>query len=153
MCPAMTFLLVFITFLVLYCPLYSVICLLVPFKGFAISSLKHRKTRYMVIHLAVFSRIGNMNKAQLQKFNFAFVTVLQQALQKNRPIVFRSHLMRASQVKLAETVLAKYGHSYRVSKVILSRTERIGITCQMLFQEWRLVRVSRGGVMIVVMVR
>ncbi|GKV75883.1 hypothetical protein PEC106568_10570 [Pectobacterium carotovorum subsp. carotovorum] len=149
----MTFLLVFITFLALYCPIYSVICLLVPFKGFVISSMQHRKTRYAVIHLALFSRIGHLNKTQLRKFNSAFVSSLQLALQKKRTIVFRSHLMRGSQVRLAETVLAQYGHRYRVSKVTLSRTERVGITCQMLFQEWRPVRVPREGVMFVVMMR
>ncbi len=150
---AMNFLLAMILFLVLYCPIYSTLCLLVPFRGFSCSPLQHRGKRYAVIHLALFSRIGQLNKKKLQRFNMVFVLLLQRALQKeNQSVIFRSHLMRTSQVRLAEKILAKYGRRYRVSIVTLSRTERIGITCQMLLQEWRLVVVPRDGVMIVVLV-
>lgn len=150
----MIFLIVFIIFLVLYCPIYATLCLLMPFKGFSNSPLRHRGKQYAVIHLALFSRIGQLNKKKLQRFNVAFVSLLQRTLQKeNQSVIFRSHLMRANQVRLAEKVLAKCGRRYRVSRIVLPRTERIGITCQMLLQEWRLVFIPRDGVMIVVPVQ
>lgn len=150
----MLFLLLLIASFALYCPIYSAICLLVPFKGFSVSSLKHRDIRYTVIHLALFSRVGHLNKKQLQRFNSAFVSTLQSALhKKSKSVVFRSHLMRTSQVRLAERVLAQYGYRHRVSTIVLSRAERVGITCQMLLQEWRVVRIPREGVMIVIMMR
>lgn len=147
----MTFLFLIAITLVLYCPIYTVICLIVPFKGFSLSYMKHRRQRYTVIHLALFSRIGHLSRSRLRKFNRAFVSTLQHALQEKRQsIIFRSHLMRASQVQLAENVLAKSGRRYRVFNIVLSRSEQVGIVCQMLLQEWRLVAIPPEGTMIVV---
>lgn len=147
-------LLIAVIFLILYCPIYSIICLFYPFKGFTNSSMKHRSKRYAVVHLALFSRIGHLNKNQLKKFNTAFICTLELALQKKKlPIIFRSHLMRAAQVQLAKQVLDKYGCYYRVSPVLLSKVERVGIMCQILLQEWRFVRVPRKGMMVLVRAR
>lgn len=147
----MIFLFLITATLVLYCPIYSVICLIVPFKGFSLSEMKHGKKLYAVVHLALFSRIGHLNQSRVRKFNSAFVSTLQHALQEKRhSIIFRSHLMRASQVQLAVSVLAKSGRRYRVFTVVLSRSERVGIVCQMLLQEWRLVAIPHEGIMIVI---
>lgn len=144
----------FVGTIALYCPIYFFICLLVPFKGFSVSYMKHRERNYAVIHISLFSRIGRLNKNQLKKFNTAFVSTLDTALQNKREsVVFRSHLMRASQVQLAENVLSGCGRRYRVSNVVLSRLERVGIICQTFLQEWRLVTIPHRGVMIVVMAR
>ncbi|AIK12795.1 hypothetical protein PEC301296_21090 [Pectobacterium carotovorum subsp. carotovorum] len=154
MWPLMIFVFLFVVFIVLYCPIYFFICLLVPFKGFSVSYMKHRRRRYAVVHVSLFSRIGHLNKNQLKKFNTAFVSTLDAALQNKREsVIFRSHLMRTSQVQLAENVLSKCGRRYRVSTVALSRVERVGIICQTFLQEWRLVTIPHRGVMIVVMAR
>lgn len=154
MWPLMISFFLFVVSIALYCPIYFSLCLLVPFKGFSVSYMTHRKRRYAVIHISLFSKIGRLNKNKLKKFNTAFVSTLDTALQSKREsVIFRSHLMRASQVRLAESVLSRRNRRYRVSIVVLSRMERVGIICQTFLQEWRLVTIPHQGVMIVVMAR
>ncbi len=104
-----------------------------------------------MIHLALFSKVGRLSKAQTRRFNAEFVSVLEKALgQHDCAVVLRSHLFRKPQIALAEGCLSKYDRKYRVVRVELSRFERVGIMLQMLMQEWRLVSVPNKGIMIVV---
>ncbi|WP_170158903.1 hypothetical protein [Brenneria alni] len=116
--------------------------------------MQHKRKLYWTIHLAPFSRVGSFNRARLHRFNTAFVSSLEDALCRGeRSIVIRSHLMRTAEIKLALTVLANYPCHYHVVPVVFSRFEQVGITFQMLLQEWRLVAVPSSGFMIVIACR
>lgn len=148
----MLFIVLLVVSLALYCPVFSLIAWLTPWKGFAVFSVKHRHKPYWAIHLALLDRVGRLEPRQVRRFHQGFVRALHEALSRPiRPIFFRSHLMRPAQVKLACQVLSQTaGWHYRTVGVTLPRWERWLMTIQMLLQEWRWVQVPPNGVMVVV---
>ncbi len=133
-----------------YCPVHRMICLF-TLRGFRVFGMRRRGKSYWFIHLATFSRVGTLNKSKLDYFNSTFVSALESAVQRgDRRIVFRSHLVRPGAIRLAAGTLTRHHCRYRVVPVEISRTERIGISLQMLLQEWRRVTVSKQGMMFVI---
>ncbi|EHU7154877.1 hypothetical protein KZK20_002329 [Salmonella enterica] len=142
--------------LALYCPFFTLIALVTPWKGFAVFSVKHRHRQYRAVHLALFDRVGTMNSRRARRYHQAFVQALEEALTSRpvRPVFFRSHLMRPAQVALACQVLShRAEYRCRIVHVTLPRWERTAIVAQMLLQEWRLVRLPPDQAVMVVIYR
>ncbi|ELI4382333.1 hypothetical protein Q7Z51_004891 [Salmonella enterica] len=142
--------------LALYCPFFTLIALVTPWKGFAVFSVKHRHRQYRAVHLALLDRVGTMNRRRARRYHQAFVQALEEALTSRpvRPVFFRSHLMRPAQVALACQVLS-HRAEYRchIVPVTLPRWERTAIVAQMLLQEWRFVRLPPAHAVMVVIHR
>lgn len=112
--------------------------------------LRHRGQRWRVIHLAVRERVGRMTRRRVRFYHDAFLRGLGEALQSGEPVLFRSHLMRPVQVRLACQALVYTRRRYRIVTVNISQYERRLMTLQMLLQEWRFIRIPEQGVMVVV---
>ncbi|ECR4900784.1 hypothetical protein R6V96_002329 [Salmonella enterica] len=143
--------------LVLYCPCFTLITLVTPWKGFAVFSVTHRCRQYWAVHLALLDRVGTMNRRRARRYHQAFVLSLEKALtaQPVRPVFFRSHLMRPAQIALACRVLShgaeRAEYRCRIVTVTLPRWERVAIVAQMLLQEWRFIPLpSENAVMVVI---
>lgn len=145
--------------LALYCPCFTVLAWLTPWKGFVVFKVVRHHRRYRAIHLSLLDRVGAMNRGRAERYHRAFVRALTQALtmdesagQPQGPVFFRSHLMRRAQVRLACRVLSRYpGWRYRVVSVTLPRWERLAMVAQMLLQEWRLITYPpENAVMVVI---
>ncbi|HIC3077734.1 TPA: hypothetical protein ACW2OB_000309 [Salmonella enterica] len=140
--------------LVLYCPCFTLITLVTPWKGFAVFSVTHRCRQYWAVHLALLDRVGTMNRRRARRYHQAFVLSLEKALtaQSVRPVFFRSHLMRPAQIALACRVLShRAEYRCRIVTVTLPRWERVAIVAQMLLQEWRFIPLpSEHAVMVVI---
>lgn len=142
--------------LALYCPFFTLIALVTPWKGFAVFSVKHRHRQYRAVHLALLDRVGTMNRRRARRYHQAFVQALEEALTSRpvRPVFFRSHLMRPAQVALACQVLSHSAeYRCRIVPVTLPRWERTAIVAQMLLQEWRFVRLPPAHAVMVVIHR
>lgn len=142
--------------LALYCPFFTLIALVIPWKGFAVFSVKHRHRQYRAVHLALLDRVGTMNRRRARRYHQAFVQALEEALTSRpvRPVFFRSHLMRPAQVALACQVLShRAEYRCRIVPVTLPRWERTAIVAQMLLQEWRFVRLPPAQAVMVVIYR
>ncbi|EAX6828157.1 TPA_asm: hypothetical protein G1X19_11225 [Salmonella enterica subsp. enterica serovar Typhimurium str. SL1344] len=142
--------------LALYCPFFTLIALVTPWKGFAVFSVKHRHRQYRAVHLALFDRVGTMNRRRARRYHQAFVQALEEALTSRpvRPVFFRSHLMRPAQVALACQVLShRDEYRCRIVHLTLPRWERTAIFAQMLLQEWRFVRLPPAQAVMVVIYR
>ncbi|ENM1244520.1 hypothetical protein AB6R96_002211 [Salmonella enterica] len=140
--------------LALYCPFFTLIALVTPWKGFAVFSVKHRQ--YRAVHLALLDRVGTMNRRRARRYHQAFVQALEEALTSRpvRPVFFRSHLMRPAQVALVCQVLShRAEYRCRIVPVTLPRWERTAIVAQMLLQEWRFVRLPPAHAVMVVIHR
>ncbi|EBY2753636.1 hypothetical protein DVF53_23935 [Salmonella enterica subsp. enterica serovar Kottbus] len=140
--------------LVLYCPCFTLIAWVTPWKGFAVFSVTHRHRQYRAVHLALLDRVGTVNRRRVRHYHHAFVQALETALLARpvRPVFFRSHLMRPAQVALACQVLShRTGYRCRIVPVTLPRWERIAMVAQMLLQEWRVIPLpSDQAVMVVI---
>lgn len=142
--------------LVLYCPCFTLIALVTPWKGFAVFSVTHRRRQYRAVHLALLDRVGTMNRRRARLYHQAFVLSLENALAARpvRPVFFRSHLLRPAQVALACQVLShRTEYRCRIVPVTLPRWERVAIVAQMLLQEWRFVPLPSGRAVMVVIHR
>ncbi|EDV1765035.1 hypothetical protein C9571_001714 [Salmonella enterica subsp. enterica serovar Braenderup] len=142
--------------LALYCPFFTLIALVTPWKGFAVFSVKHRHRQYRAVHLALLDRVGTMNRRRARRYHQAFVQALEEALTSRpvRPVFFRSHLMRPAQVALACQALShRAEYRCRIVPVTLPRWERTAIVAQMLLQEWRFVRLPPAHAVMVVIHR
>ncbi|EEM9345449.1 hypothetical protein GL442_26240 [Salmonella enterica] len=142
--------------LALYCPFFTLIALITPWKGFAVFSVKHRHRQYRAVHLALLDRVGTMNRRRARRYHQAFVQALEEALTSRpvRPVFFRSHLMRPAQVALACQALShRAEYRCRIVPVTLPRWERTAIVAQMLLQEWRFVRLPPALAVMVVIYR
>ncbi|EAA7200320.1 hypothetical protein DQJ78_04900 [Salmonella enterica subsp. enterica serovar Newport] len=142
--------------LALYCPFFTLIALITPWKGFAVFSVKHRHRQYRAVHLALLDRVGTMNRSRARRYHQAFFQALEEALTSRpvRPVFFRSHLMRPAQVALACQVLShRTEYRCRIVPVTLPRWERTAIVAQMLLQEWRFVRLPPAQAVMVVIHR
>lgn len=142
--------------LALYCPFFTLIALITPWKGFAVFSVKHRHRQYRAVHLALLDRVGTMNRRRARRYHQAFVQALEEALTSRpvRPVFFRSHLMRPAQVALACQALShRAEYRCRIVPVTLPRWERTAIVAQMLLQEWRFVRLPPAHAVMVVIHR
>ncbi|EBO9565141.1 hypothetical protein CG594_20855 [Salmonella enterica] len=142
--------------LALYCPFFTLIALVTPWKGFAVFSVKHRHRQYRAVHLALLDRVGTMNRRRARRYHQAFVQALEEALTSRpvRPVFFRSHLMRPAQVALVCQVLYhRAEYRCRIVPVTLPRWERTAIVAQMLLQEWRFVRLPPAHAVMVVIHR
>lgn len=142
--------------LALYCPFFTLIALVTPWKGFAVFSVKHRHRQYRAVHLALLDRVGTMNRRRARRYHQAFVQALEEALTSRpvRPVFFRSHLMRPAQVALACQALShRAEYRCRIVPVTLPRWERTAIVVQMLLQEWRFVRLPPAHAVMVVIHR
>ncbi|ECE0739796.1 hypothetical protein ADU00_11410 [Salmonella enterica subsp. enterica] len=144
---------IFLTFfsltLLLYCPCFTLLASFRRGKGFSVFTLKHRGKRWRVIHLSVCERVGRMNRRRVRFYHHAFVRVLNETLQNSEPVVFRSHLMRPAQVRLACKTLMSTRRRYYIVTVSIPSYERMLITLQMLLQEWRFIRIPSQGVLMV----
>lgn len=139
--------------LVLYCPCFTLLSLVTPWKGFTVFSMTHRGRQYWAVHLALLDRVGTMNRQRTRRYHQAFVQTLENALARPvRPVFFRSHLMRPAQVALACQVLShRAGYRCRIVSVTLPRWERFAMVAQMLLQEWRVISLpSEQAVMVVI---
>ncbi|EDW4374589.1 hypothetical protein AAA67_005587 [Salmonella enterica subsp. diarizonae] len=65
-------------------------------------------------------------------------------------MVFRSHLMRPAQVRLACQTLMSTRRRHHIVTVNIPLYERRLMALLMLLQEWRFIRVPAQGVMVVV---
>ncbi|RDA69234.1 hypothetical protein DVH07_06620 [Hafnia paralvei] len=142
--------------LALYCPFFTLIALITPWKGFAVFSVKHRHRQYRTVHLALLDRVGTMNRRRARRYHQAFVQALEEALTSRpvRHVFFRSHLMRPAQVALACQALShRAEYRCRIVPVTLPRWERTAIVAQMLLQEWRFVRLPPAQAVMVVIYR
>lgn len=90
-----------------------------------------------------------MNRRRVRFYHHAFVRVLNETLQNSEPVVFRSHLMRPAQVRLACKTLMSTRRRYYIVTVSIPSYERMLITLQMLLQEWRFIRIPSQGVLMV----
>lgn len=144
------FLLVCLAF---YCPVFTLLAWVTPWKGFAVFNVKHRRRQYRAVHLALLDRVGNINRRRTLRYHRAFVCALECALSMSpsRPVFFRSHLMRPAQVKLAYRSLSgRSDYRYRLVSVKLPQWERVAMVVQMLLQEWRLIPFPSGQAVMVV---
>ncbi|EHI3121848.1 hypothetical protein J9N36_003225 [Salmonella enterica] len=91
-----------------------------------------------------------MNRRRVKFYHHAFVRVLNEALQTGESVVFRSHLMRQAQIRLACQILVPTRRRHHIVTVVIPSYERRLIMLLMLLQEWRLIRVPTLGVMVVV---
>ncbi|EBW6364045.1 hypothetical protein DPU24_25280 [Salmonella enterica subsp. enterica serovar Oranienburg] len=146
----MIFFLFLVLALLLYCPCFTLLSVSGRPKGFSVFTLLHRSRRWRVIHLAIRERVGRMNRRRVRFYHDAFLRALSEALQSGEPVLFRSHLMRPAQVRLACQALMHTDRRYRIATVRMSGYERRLMTLLMLLQEWRFVRMPERGVMVVV---
>lgn len=146
----MIFILFLLLALVLYCPCYTLQSVIGRQKGFSVFTLRHRGHRWRVIHLAVRERVGRMNRHRVKFYHHAFLRALNEALQTGEPVVFRSHLMRPAQVRLACQTLVATRRRHRIAVVNIPLYERRLMTLLLMLQEWRFIRVPERGVMVVV---
>ncbi|EHP5747741.1 hypothetical protein KMX18_002968 [Salmonella enterica] len=146
----MIFVLFLLLALVLYCPCYTLQSVIGRQKGFSVFTLRHRGQRWRVIHLAVRERVGRMNRHRVKFYHHAFIRALNEALQTGEPVVFRSHLMRPAQVRLACQTLMPSRRRHHIVTVNIPLYERWLMALLMLLQEWRFIRVPAQGVMVVV---
>ncbi|EBY9434044.1 hypothetical protein G6O06_004756 [Salmonella enterica subsp. enterica] len=146
----MIFVLFLLLALVLYCPCYTLQSVIGRQKGFSVFTLRHRGCRWRVIHLAVRERVGRMNRHRVKFYHHAFIRALNEALQTGEPVVFRSHLMRPAQVRLACQTLMPTRRRHHIVTVNIPLYERRLMALLMLLQEWRFIRVPAQGVMVVV---
>ncbi|EPC4838960.1 hypothetical protein Q1B87_003832 [Salmonella enterica] len=146
----MIFVLFLLLALVLYCPCYTLQAVIGRQKGFSVFTLRHRGQRWRVIHLAVRERVGRMNRHRVKFYHHAFIRALNEALQTGEPVVFRSHLMRPAQVRLACQTLMPSRRRHHIVTVNIPLYERRLMALLMLLQEWRFIRVPAQGVMVVV---
>ncbi|EKQ1742882.1 hypothetical protein P4X65_004679 [Salmonella enterica] len=146
----MIFVLFLLLALVLYCPCYTLQSVIGRQKGFSVFTLRHRGRRWRVIHLAVRERVGRMNRHRVKFYHHAFLRALNEALQTGEPVVFRSHLMRPAQVRLACQTLMPSRRRHHIVTVNIPLYERRLMALLMLLQEWRFIRVPAQGVMVVV---
>ncbi|HFW3088910.1 TPA: hypothetical protein ACIBE3_002455 [Salmonella enterica subsp. enterica serovar Reading] len=146
----MIFFLFLVLALLLYCPCFTLLSVAGRQKGFTVFTLHHRGRCWRVIHLAVRERVGRMNRYRVRFYHDAFLRALSEVLQSGKPVLFRSHLLRPAQVRLACQVLQYTGRRYRIVTVEISSYERRLMTLLMLLQEWRFVRMPERGVMVVV---
>ncbi|HFG4856298.1 TPA: hypothetical protein ACJGSF_003775 [Salmonella enterica subsp. enterica serovar Muenchen] len=91
-----------------------------------------------------------MNRRRVRFYHQAFVRALNEALQTEEPVVFRSHLMRPAQIRLACQILVPTRRRYHIVTVVIPSYERRLMMLLILLQEWRLIRVPSQGVMVVV---
>ena len=139
--------------LALYCPCFTVLAWLTPWRGFAVFQVTRRGRQYRAIHLALLDRVGTMNRRRTRRLHRAFIRALERALDAPaRPVFFRSHLMRPAQVALACGGLSRQtGFRRRIVPVTIPRRERLAMVAQMLLQEWRLIPLPPAqGVMVVI---
>uniref|UniRef100_UPI003A941C56 hypothetical protein n=1 Tax=Salmonella enterica TaxID=28901 RepID=UPI003A941C56 len=146
----MIFVLFLLLALVLYCPCYTLQSVIGRQKGFSVFTLRHRGQRWRVIHLAVRERVGRMDRHRVKFYHHAFLRALNEALQTGEPVVFRSHLMRPAQVRLACQTLMSARRRHHIMTVNIPLYERRLMALLMLLQEWRCIRVPAQGVMVVV---
>ncbi|EJN3057268.1 hypothetical protein NPV75_002091 [Salmonella enterica] len=146
----MIFVLFLLLALLLYCPCYTLQSVIGRQKGFSVFTLRHRRGRWRVIHLAVRERVGRMNRHRVKFYHHAFIRALNEALQTGEPVVFRSHLMRPAQVRLACQTLMSTRRRHHIVTVNIPLYERRLMALLMLLQEWRFIRVPAQGVMVVV---
>lgn len=146
----MIFFLFLILALILYCPCFTLQSVIGCQKGFEVFTLRHRGRCWRVIHLAVRERVGRMTRRRVRFYHDTFLRALGEALRSGEPVLFRSHLMRPAQVRLACRPLMDTGRRYHVTRVNIPPYERRLMTLQMLLQEWRFIRVPEQGVMVVV---
>lgn len=76
--------------LALYCPFFTLIALVTPWKGFAVFSVRHRHRKYRAVHLALLDRVGTMNRRRARRYHQAFIQALEEALsaQPVHPVFF-----------------------------------------------------------------
>ncbi|EIH3277596.1 hypothetical protein LGI69_004728 [Salmonella enterica] len=146
----MIFVLFLLLALVLYCPCYTLQSVIGRQKGFSVFTLRHRGRRWRAIHLAVRERVGRMSRHRVKFYHHAFLRALNEALQTGEPVVFRSHLMRPAQVRLACQTLMPTRRRHHIVTVNIPLYERRLMALLMLLQEWRFIRVPAQGVMVVV---
>ncbi|EPW1515414.1 hypothetical protein ACVVJ5_004376 [Salmonella enterica subsp. diarizonae serovar 48:r:z] len=148
----MAYLIFVVVCLGLYCPCFTVLSWLTPWKGFAVFTVTHRGRKYRAIHLSLLDRVGSMSRCRAGRYHRAFVRALECALAlPAHPVFFRSHLMRPAQVRLACQVLSRHpGCRYRIVTVSLPAWERRAMVAQMLLQEWRLIRYPQEKAVMVV---
>lgn len=146
----MIFFLFLILALILYCPCFMLQSVFVRKKGFEVFTFRHRGRRWRVIHLAVRERVGRMTCRRVRLYHDAFLRALGEALQSGEPVLFRSHLMRPAQIRLACQILTSSCRRHHIVTVVIPSYERRVMTLLMLLQEWRFIRVPEQGVMVVV---
>ncbi|ECW0330125.1 TPA: hypothetical protein ACGT34_002412 [Salmonella enterica] len=146
----MIFVLFLLLALLLYCPCFTLLTSFGRVKGFSVFTLRHRGKRWRVIHLSVRERVGRMNRRRVKFYHHAFVQALNEALQTGEPVVFRSHLIRPAQVRLACKTLVSSRRRHHIVTVVIPFYERKLMALLMLFQEWRFIRVPAQGVIVVV---
>ncbi|EHF6859513.1 hypothetical protein J1L44_004506 [Salmonella enterica subsp. enterica serovar Panama] len=146
----MIFVLFLLLALLLYCPCFTLLASFGRQKGFDVFTLRHRGRRWRVVHLAVRERVGRMTRCRVRFYHHAFVRALNEALQSGEPVVFRSHLMRPAQVRLACQILVPVRRRHHIVTVAIPYYERRLMMLLMLLQEWRFIRVPERGVMVVV---
>ncbi|EAV2691372.1 hypothetical protein CN851_15780 [Salmonella enterica] len=146
----MIFVLFLLLALLLYCPCFTLLSSFGRVSGFSVFTLRHHEQCWRVIHLSVRERVGRMNRRRVRFYHQAFVRALNEALQTGEPVVFRSHLMRPSQIRLACQILVPTRRRYHIVTVVIPSYERRLMMLLILLQEWRLIRVPSQGVMVVV---
>lgn len=142
--------------LVLYCPCFTLIALVTPWKGFVVFSVRHRHRKYRAVHLALLDRVGNLNRRRARRYHQAFIQALEEALTARpmQPVFIRSHLLRPAQVVLVCQALSlRTGYRCRIVPVTLPLWERTAIVAQMLLQEWRFVQLPPVQAVMVVIHR
>ncbi|EAO6531852.1 hypothetical protein MU985_005289 [Salmonella enterica] len=146
----MIFVLFLLLALLLYCPCYTLQSVIGRQKGFSVFTFRHRGRRWRVIHLSVRERVGRMNRRRVRFYHQAFVRALNEALQTGEPVVFRSHLMRPAQIRLACQILVPTCRRHHIVTVNIPLYERRLMTLLILLQEWRFIRVPEQGVIVVI---
>lgn len=148
----MAFIIVGTIALILYCPTMAILCAITPWKGFRISSIRHRGRRYKTLHLAALDRVGAMNRHQATKFHRSFITQLTKAIRDDSdPVFFTSHLLRPAHVRsMKMTLSATPTHHLHCRKVRIPPGIRTGIRIQILIQEWRWITVPPTGALVVI---
>lgn len=148
----MPYLCVGVITLFLYCPAMFILSAITPWKGFRITSVKHRGQRYKTLHLATLDRIGKLGRHQANKFHRSFITQLRKAIREDSvPVYFTSHLLRPAHVRsMKMTLSAVSTHRWHCRRVRIAPGIRIGIRIQILVQEWRWITVPSTGVLVVI---
>lgn len=137
----------------LLCPVFSLLCLLTPWRGFRSGRFIHRYRHYTTMHLSTFDRVGHLNRQQATRFHRSFLLTLDEILNRtDNPVFFTSHLLRPVHLRSMEALLARAvpERRWRKCSVHISRGVRVGIQLQMLLQEWRWITVPDTGVLVVI---
>lgn len=135
------------------CPVMTLISSLKPWQGFRLIRKRRRSRPYITLHLSGLDRVGHLNRRRAARLHQNFLSTLKSALlQGDATVYFTSHLMRPAHMKSMTTLLASLpsSHQWRCQTLSVSRAVRTGIRLQILVQEWRWIKVSEKGVLVVI---